>query len=94
MDGNQRITLDEFKSFVKRDSEVLKCLLGYGVVSSEDLGVDMGDGEEGGDVLYDSDLENEMGEREHSENLKRAGAKYGMDFDVDEDENGGLFEKE
>ena len=52
----------------------------------------MGDSEAGQD-LYDSDLENEMGQRDHSENLKRASAKYGMDFDVREDENGGLFEK-
>ena len=37
-------------------------MLGYGVAKTEDLGEDLGAGE--GDVLYDSDLENEIGVRE------------------------------
>ena len=93
LDGNEKITLDEFTSFVRRDKEVLQCLLGYGVAKTEDLGEDLGAGEEG-DVLYDSDLENEMGVRESANDSKKAGAKYGMDFEVGEDEDGGLFAKE
>lgn len=37
-DGNERVTLDEFTSFIKRDPDVLRCLTGYGIAKTEDLG--------------------------------------------------------
>ena len=55
-DGNERVTLDEFTSFIRRDPDVLRCLIGYGIAKTEDLGQDIGDGAE---LFYDSDLERE-----------------------------------
>ena len=37
-DGNERVTLDEFTSFIKRDPDVLRVLTDYGIAKSEDLG--------------------------------------------------------
>lgn len=91
VDGNERITLDEFTSFIKKDKDVLDCLISYGIAKTEDLGVDLGDGVE---RFYDSDLENEIKMPTSFQNEKRVGAKYGINFEVDMDEDGCLFEKQ
>jgi hypothetical protein len=43
LDANDQISLGEFTSFVKHDNEVLQCLLGYGLVRTEDLGQHQGE---------------------------------------------------
>ncbi len=52
--------MKEFKSFISKDHDILKLLLGYGLISKEDLRTDFGGG--GQDELpeADSDLENEV----------------------------------
>jgi len=57
IDGNERITLDEFTSFIKKDKQVRDCLISYGIAKTEDLGADLG---AEGEPFYDSDLENEI----------------------------------
>ena len=78
-DGNERVTLDEFTSFVKRDPDVLRCLSGYGIAKTEDLGQNVGDDE---DPFYDSDLETE-GSKDIKSNAKKNGAKYGIEFEFE-----------
>ena len=79
-DGNERVTLDEFTSFIRRDPDVLRCHIGYGIAKTEDLGQDIGDGAE---LFYDSDLERECVDPQGEATEKRAGAKYGIDFEVE-----------
>ena len=88
--GNERITQEEFAGWVKRDSDVVRCLLGYGIAKREDLGEDLGNGSE---LFYDQDLENELVIPDSYQDAKRANAKMGIDFEVEEDERGELVEK-
>ena len=89
-DGNERVTLDEFTSFIRRDPDVLKCLIGYGIAKTEDLGQDVGDG---GELFYDSDLERECVEAAGEPTPKREGAKYGIDFSIEEEDDGSQVEQ-
>lgn len=43
IDQNQKITLDEFTAYIKRDKDILSCLFAYGVAKKEDLGTNLGD---------------------------------------------------
>jgi hypothetical protein len=43
-DRNNLITLREFKSFIKRDKQILEILLSFGIAKKEDLGIDFGSG--------------------------------------------------
>ena len=101
LDGNERVTLDEFTTFVRSDKDVLKCLLGYGIAKAEDLGVDLSDGRDKNEGYYDIDLESELqavrlskdAESRSKLDTKKAGAKYGADFDIQLDEDGRYVEK-
>lgn len=55
-DANGVITLKEFKSYIKKDKQILEVLTSYGVAKSEDLGMDFGNGA-GSVPDVDSDLE-------------------------------------
>lgn len=88
-DGNERVTLDEFTSFIKRDPDVLRVLTDYGIAKSEDLGQNVGDDEQ---PFYDSDLENE-GSKDTNYNAKKNGAKYGIEFEFEQDGEGGIVAK-
>jgi hypothetical protein len=54
---DNKITLKEFKTYVKTDQEILKVLFNNDIAQKEDLGKNHGAGEI---PEYDSDLENEM----------------------------------
>jgi len=56
-DKNNSISLREFKSYVKKDKQVLKVLINYGIAQKEDLGTDFGSGGSVPDI--DSDLDEE-----------------------------------
>ena len=38
LDGNDRITLNEFMRFLRQDNEMSQCLLRYGIARPEELG--------------------------------------------------------
>jgi short-subunit dehydrogenase involved in D-alanine esterification of teichoic acids len=56
-DKNNSISLREFKSYVKKDKQVLEVLINYGIAQKEDLGTDFGSGGSVPDI--DSDLDEE-----------------------------------
>ena len=101
LDGNERVTIDEFTNFVRSDKDVLKALLGYGIAKVEDLGIDLSDGQNKTEGFYDKDLENELqvekmskgAEKRGSLDTKKAGPKYGADFDIQFDQDGRYVEK-
>jgi hypothetical protein len=64
--------------------------MSYGIAKIEDLGVDVGTEDE---PFYDSDLENEITIPESFQGEKRAGAKYGIDFEVELGDDGSFCEK-
>ena len=90
-DNNQKITLDEFTTYIKRDAEIMKVLFAYGVAKQEDLGVNLGTEE---DPYYDSDLDNETLLDDMQQDINKQNAKYGQGlikfdefgFPVDEDD--------
>lgn len=56
-DKNNQISLKEFKNYIKKDQEILKILMQFGVAQSDDLGTDFGNS----DVpAIDEDLEGEI----------------------------------
>ena len=62
-DGDKKITLKEFKTYITQDKEILEILLQANVARKEDLGMDFGGG---GSIApdCDKDLENECNPRE------------------------------
>ena len=88
-DDNERITLDEFKSFLRTDPVASQCLMRYGVAKAEDLGMNFGDEK---NPLYDEDLEAEVRSKTICLNEKRTKMKYGISDDLvlDQEENGDL----
>ena len=58
-DGDKNISLREFKTYIKKDPQILSILTSFGVAKSEDLGTDFGNGE-GGVPAIDEDLEGEI----------------------------------
>lgn len=90
LNNDNKITLKEFKSYLKKDSTILNILMNFNIAKKEDLGTDFG----GGDIPEcDSDLENEINPPELSRNEKVSKMKQGVEFGVQEGE-GGLFEVE
>jgi hypothetical protein len=56
-DRDNKITLKEFKSYVKQDPEILSILFSHDIAKKEDLGTNQGSG----DIPeHDSDLEAEL----------------------------------
>lgn len=57
-DRNNQITLKEFKSYIKRDKQILEILLSFGIAKKEDLGTDFGSGNgQAPDIDEDLELE-------------------------------------
>lgn len=85
------ISLKEFKSYIKKDKQILEVLTSFGVAKSEDLGTDFGAGGEVPDI--DSDLEEECNPSGLAKSNIKSGVKDGIDFKApgvyDEDENKG-----
>jgi hypothetical protein len=72
------ISLKEFKSYIKKDKQILEVLVSFGVAKSEDLGTDFGAGEDVPDV--DSDLDEECHPKGLQNDDKHNGVKDGVDF--------------
>ena len=90
LNNDNKITKNEFKSYLKKDPTVLNILMSFNIAKKEDLGTDFG----GGDVPdWDSDLENEINPPELHRDEKITKAKQGVEFNVKEDEDG-LFATE
>lgn len=87
LNNDNKITLKEFKSYLKKNPTILNILMNFNIAKIEDLGTDFG----GGDIPEcDSDLENEINPPELHRKDKVTKAKQGVDFGVVEGE-GGLF---
>lgn len=84
---DKKITLKEFKSFVKKDKTIIEILLNFNVAKSEDLGTDFGSGENGVPDC-DSDLEAELNPKEMNRSDKKNKIKQGIDFKTKEDGDG------
>jgi hypothetical protein len=88
LNSDNKITLKEFKSYLKKDPTVLNILMSFNIAKKEDLGTDFG----GGDLPeVDSDLEREINPPELSRDDKITKAKQGVDFETAEGA-GGFFE--
>ena len=81
MDTNQdsKVTLPEFKAFLKKDKDILSVLMAFGVAKKEDLGTDFGTGASGVPDL-DADLEAEINPKELTRSDKKSNIKDGVDF--------------
>ncbi len=86
---DNKITLKEFKTYVKTDPNILKVLFDNDIAKREDLGKNLGNGEL---PEYDSDLEREINPKELGRSLKSQMARDGIDVKVKE-EGGELFEE-
>lgn len=87
LNSDNKITLKEFKRYLKKNPVILNILMNFNIAKKEDLGTDFG----GGDVPeWDSDLENEINPPELKRKGKVTQAKQGVEFAVAEAE-GGLF---
>lgn len=81
-DGNKRISLKEFKDFIRTDRQILGVLVNMEVTAKEDLGTNFGIGDEGIPEL-DLDLEEEIHPRGLKQSAKVTAAKLGH-FKLDE----------
>lgn len=91
LNNDNKITLKEFKTYLKKNPTILNILMNFGIAKKEDLGTDFG----GGDIPeVDSDLENEINPPELHRDAKVDRAKQGVDFATKEDGEGGLFDAE
>jgi len=98
IDVNQdkKITLQEFKTYLTKDKEILKVLMAFGVAKKEDLGTDFGSGQDGVPEV-DKDLEAEINPKELQRDKKRDAIKEGVDFKTKEvaaKNTGDLFQEE
>ena len=75
---DNQISLKEFKSYLKRDADILHILFDYGVAKLEDMGTDMGGDE--GLPMHDSDLEAELNNPDLERDEKMERARQGLDF--------------
>lgn len=90
LNNDNKITLKEFKSYLKKNPTVLNILMNFNIAKKEDLGTDFG----GGNLPeVDSDLENEINPPELNRDAKISKAKQGVDFETTEGA-GGLFSTE
>ena len=90
LNNDNKITLKEFKSYLKKNPTILNILMNFNIAKKEDLGTDFG----GGDIPeVDSDLEAEINPPELNRDPKVDRAKQGVDFNTAEGE-GGLFSTE
>jgi Ca2+-binding EF-hand superfamily protein len=89
-DGNKKVSLQEFKNYLKTDREILGVLCNMEVTDKEELGTDFGAGDQAVPTL-DADLENECNPPGLQKSDKDAAAKDGL-FNLDEDlEEGDQF---
>lgn len=88
VDRNNQISLKEFKNYIKKDQEILKVLMSFGVAQSEDLGTDFGNS----DVpAIDEDLDSEINPKGLVCTEKRQRVKEGDEFAMDDLAEGDQF---
>ena len=99
-DKDNAISLDEFKSFISKDHDILRLLMSYGLVSKEEFRSDFG-GTNADVPDADSDLEEELAQGDEDERTEKI--KLGIEyreprekdpdeiFDVEEIEGGDQF---
>lgn len=87
------ISLDEFKSLVTKDPDILRLLMNYGLVSKEELREDYGG--TGGDIPdCDSDIENELNHPDTEDNERAERIKMGIEYKEKKSDEGDLYEAE
>lgn len=91
---DKQISIDEFKSIITKDRNIVACLKNFGLIHQEDLRQDFGGGED--DIPEcDSDLENEV---EKVKNNKRSKGfnlrRQGIEFRGGKDEKSGKYLKD
>ncbi|EAR94225.2 HELP domain protein (macronuclear) [Tetrahymena thermophila SB210] len=86
------ISLKEFQSFVSKDSDILRVLTSYGLISKEDLRHDFGGSDDLPDA--DSDLEEEIGKANVDRDDRIERIKNGIEHSYVTDEEKALYEKQ
>jgi microtubule-associated protein-like 6 len=80
------ISLSEFQSFVSKDSDILKLLYSYGLISREDLRADFGGSEDMPECDSDLEQETQKARFERDERIERI--KNGIEHtELPEEEN-------
>ena len=84
-DKNNQISLREFKTYVRKDKQVLEVLMSYGLTKKSDLGQDYGNGEDAVPEI-DPDLDEECNPRGliDTSNAKKQAIKHGGEFEEEE----------
>lgn len=75
-DRNNSISLKEFKSYIKKDTQILSILSSFGIAKSEDLGTNFGD--DNGTPEVDSDLEEECNPKGLDDRERKEAARAGI----------------
>ena len=77
---DQKISLKEFKNYLKTDKQILECLMNQGLAQKEDLGTDFGAGDQSVPDI-DEDLESEINPKGLQNTSRKSRMKEGIDFD-------------
>lgn len=88
---DNKISLREFKRFLKKDKKILQVMFNYNIAKREDMGENFG-GSDDDIPECDSDLEAELNPPELQRDERKERARQGLDFAVQEDEDG-MFEE-
>jgi len=78
------VSRDEFRRFVKHDSEIREVLVGFEIAREEDLGINLGDDDE---PDYDSDLDAEL----NPSGLDRDEGDQNLRYGLEDQEDDSLF---
>ncbi len=82
VNNDKKISLSEFISYTSKNKEVLGMLNNYGVITKDDLREDFG-GEDSKDMPdCDSDLENEINNKDLERDEKTERVKSGVELSV------------
>lgn len=80
---DNQLTLREFKSYIRKDKQILDCLMSYGLAKNEDLGLDFGSGSQGVPDM-DSDLDEECHPHGLDDSAVKSKIKEGNMFDEED----------
>lgn len=82
VNNDKKISLPEFISYATKNKEVLSMLNCYGCISKDDLRQDFGGNDDKDLPDCDSDLENEVNNKEYDREEGTMDRKAGLDFKV------------
>lgn len=88
------IQLNEFQSFVSKDSDIIRTLQSYGLMSKEDLRTDFGGGTDQDIPEADSDLEEEIGKADIDRDERIERIKNGIEHTYISAEEREKYEKQ